>query len=54
MLAFVGLAFLFLWFVVGLLVLGGLAYGVYWIVGWWNDDASDTDDQGGFGDDDIR
>jgi hypothetical protein len=41
-LAFIGVVFLFVWFVVGLIILGGLAYGLYWTVSRWNDDSTDT------------
>ena len=42
--AFIGAVFLFLWVVVGLAILGGLAYGLYWIVSRWNDDGRDAVD----------
>lgn len=54
MLAFIGSAFLFLWFLVGLLILGGLAYGLYWIVSRWIDDGEDiVDDPNEIVDDNI-
>ena len=40
--AFLGIVFLFVWFVVGIVILGGLAYGLYWIVSRWNDDSTDS------------
>lgn len=41
-LAFVGVVFLFVWFGISLAILGGLAYGLYWIVSRWNDDSTDA------------
>ena len=42
-LVFIGIVFLFVWFVVGLALLGGLTYGLYWIVSKWNDDSTAAD-----------
>ena len=41
-LAFLGIVFLFVWFIVGIAILGSLAYGLYWIVSKWNDDSTDS------------
>ena len=41
-LAFVGVVFLFVWFVVSIAILGGVAYGLYWIISRWNDDSMDA------------
>ena len=40
-LAFLGV-FLFVWFVGGLAITAGVAYGIYWIISRWNDDNTDA------------